>query len=512
MKKYLPLFILLLASILSANAQAPNWLWAKIAGGTELNYGKGIAADAGGNSYVTGFTEGQYPVFGNDTIADGGFVTKYDADGNVVWAKAITTPAGYGIAVDAINNSYIAGAGNNVFMVKCNSSGNEIWVDSLIIAGPGSITGNAIAVDGMGNSYVTGAFSNKYIVIGEDTLYSTAADLNNFFIVKCDGMGKVVWARTSTGDSSGSAGTGIGVDANGNCYVTGFNGSIGTDMNIFIARYDSSGNVLWNKNVNAFGAAGYAIAVDAGGNSYVTGYFRDDQVSFDTIKVNNTALASNDAFVVKYDASGKALWAHGFGGALDESGYGIAMDANENIYITGSTTSDSFQFGNTILHNEGPFVVSYDSAGNPRWGQTADGGAQGLAIAADKNDDCIITGRFWSDDLVFIPYDLAVANIAGNGDDDIIVAKIGSVVTGVERLNASGNFTAYPNPTNGFIHVTSTLPVQGRLDMFNIIGEKVYCGFMTGTSAIINCNLPDGMYILQLTNGDDMWTQKIVKQ
>src|SRR5437764_11653492 len=74
------------------------------------------------------------------------------------------------------------------------------------------------------------------------------------------------------------------------------------------------------------------IAVDASGNSYVTGSFHDLAVFGD---VTLTSTGGYDIFVAKYDSTGKVLWANQAGGSnFDDHGLAIALDGAGNCYVT----------------------------------------------------------------------------------------------------------------------------------------------------------------------------------
>src|ERR1017187_4094350 len=125
-----------------------NVLWAKSAGGSGFDWGHGIAVDSSGNSYVTGYLGSSPITFGSIILTNPGmFIAKYNANGNVVWAKS-------------------AGGSDNDY-------------------------GNSIAVDDSGNSYVIGSYASSTITFGTTTLTNDSAGLGDIFVVKYDSSGNV---------------------------------------------------------------------------------------------------------------------------------------------------------------------------------------------------------------------------------------------------------------------------------------------------------------------------------
>jgi len=215
-----------------------NWLWAKQAGGTDYDEGMSIAVDANGNSYVTGYFFSNAN-FGDTNLISSGyddiFVAKIDSDGNWLWAKqagGTSEEWGHGIAVDANGNSYVTGfyqesatfgtitltssEGNDIFVAKLDSNGNWLWAKQA--GGTSYDEGVSIAVDANGNSYVTGVFWGS-ATFGATTL--TGSGNFDVFVAKLDSNGNWLWAK-QTGGTSFDFGYGIAVDANGSSYVTGF--------------------------------------------------------------------------------------------------------------------------------------------------------------------------------------------------------------------------------------------------------------------------------------------------
>ncbi|MEJ2140933.1 MAG: SBBP repeat-containing protein [Gammaproteobacteria bacterium] len=123
---------------------------------------------------------------------------------------------------------------------------------------------------------------------------------------------------------------------------------------VFIAKYTSSGNPVWVKQLGTTASeSGYGIAVDASGNSYITGS------TYGALAGTGNA-GGDDVFITKYDSSGNQLWVKQFGVANYDRGYDIAIDTNGNVFITGST-GQSYQ---VPYARPDVFVAKYDSSGN----------------------------------------------------------------------------------------------------------------------------------------------------
>ena len=312
------LIVLLLLSCVFIFAQLNPWLWATKAGGTSGDNGYCIAADASGNSYVTGGFEGT-ATFGSTTLTSNGeediFIAKLDSSGNWLWAK---------------------------------KAGGKYWDEGL-----------GIAVDASGNIYITGYFDGT-TTFGSTTLKSNGG--TDIFIAKLDSRGNWLWA-TKAGGTGDDWGYGIAVDTSGNSYVTGgfdtratatFDSITLTNKgvcNIFVAKLNSSGNWLWVKNAGVTVAnRGLDIAVGASGNSYITGYFADS-ATFGSTTLTSSGMS--DIFIAKLDSSGNWLWVQNAGGTGSDWSHGIAVDASGNSYVTGYFFSTAATFGNITIYGSG---------------------------------------------------------------------------------------------------------------------------------------------------------------
>ncbi|KKN55784.1 hypothetical protein LCGC14_0578910 [marine sediment metagenome] len=219
---------------------------------------------------------------------------------------------------------------------------------------------SGIALDSSGNVFITGTIG---IHGGEDD--------DNVFLLKYDSAGNLLWNRT-WGQSDYDYGYGIAIDSTGNVFVTGRALS-----KIFIRKYDSSGNLLWAKTWGAAWAP--KIALDASGNAFITG------------STDSYGAGSSDAFILKLDSSGNQLWVKIWGGSERDLGIEISLDYLGNAFILGRTLS----YG---AGSEDVFLLKYNSTGNLLWDRTWGGSSHDYAndITLDASGNAFITGTTWS--------------------------------------------------------------------------------------------------------------------
>lgn len=539
MKKLSILFVLIfLARGISINAQSLDFQWAKSAGGGSWEYGESIATDASGNVYVTGYFYSASLTFGTYTLTSAGsddmYIVKYDPAGNVLWAKCAGgsgADRGNDIATDASGNTYVTGyfgspsitfgtytlvnAGiRNMYIVKYDPAGNVLWAKSSAGSGGGAV-GNGIMTDASGNIYVTGDFESTSITFGTYTLTSNASGY--MFVVKYDSAGNVLWAKSAAGSGGASTeviGNSITTDASGNIYVTGtfratsvtFGTYTLTNSNtfyedIFIVKYDPSGNVFWAKRAGG-NYVDYAksITTDAFGNVYITGCFYSASITFGTYTLSNSGSSGADIYIVKYDPNGNLLWAKREGGGStsnDDSGKGITMDNFGNVYITGYFNSLFITFGAYALSNSASagfseiFIVKYDPAGNVLWAKSAGGSNHdsGNAIAMDDSGNAYITGFFRSPSISF-----ATNTITNVSDYDMFVAKLSNV-----RL---GNCSCF-----GLCNGSATITLTGTAGTYT---TSLSNGVTSSANPAVFSGLCAGSYSYSATDGTNTATGQFI--
>jgi Beta-propeller repeat len=275
---------------------------------------------------------------------------------------------------------------------------------------------------------------------------------------------------TYLGGSSGDAGLGIAVDASGNAYVTGFtdspnfptvhplpapNNALQGGRDAFVSKlsFDSATSTLSLAYSTYLGGSsrddyGFGIAVDASGNAYVTGY--TESPDFPTVHPlpapNNALQGGRDAFVSKLSFNNTTstlslAYSTYLGGSGGDYGFGIAVDASGNAYVTGITISPDFPTvhplpapNNALQGGVDAFVskLSFDSASSTLSlaysTYLGSGGEDGFGIAVDASGNAYVTGETSSSDFPTV-HPLPAPNNALQGGGDAFVAKIAPTCT-----------------------------------------------------------------------------------
>jgi hypothetical protein len=188
---------------------------------------------------------------------------------------------------------------------------------------------------------------------------------------------EISWA-VQAGGAKHDKTRGLCTDAAGNIYMTGEFGATATfgdftvetkgDLDFFVAKYSPAGKCLW---VRTAGGAkidrGYGVAVDAQGNVFATGHCQSTNASFDGATMPNHG--DYDLFVVKYDANGKLLWLRSGGGAGYDFGHSIGVDKAGNCYFTGSFIGNCEFAGTTVTNTRGGHALlgKLTPAGDLAW-------------------------------------------------------------------------------------------------------------------------------------------------
>jgi hypothetical protein len=226
----------------------------------------------------------------------------------------------------------------------------------------------------------------------------------------------------SSGSSMTTSGTGSGTggDLFGTSSSTGGMGGAPVDCD----DDKTDGPVQWSVGFgDAAGQYVHGIAVDGSGNVLLAGSF-SGSVDFGGGPL--TSAGGSDAFVAKFDPTGKHLWSKRFGAVEEQSGRSITADAAGNVYVTGNFIG-SVNFGGGALGSdaccffEDMFLMKLDAAGNFVWAKDfGDGAAQtARGVVADAAGNIVMVGDFQG----AVDFGGGALSAMGVGGIDVFVAK-----------------------------------------------------------------------------------------
>ena len=159
-----------------------------------------------------------------------------------------------------------------------------------------------------------------------------------------------------------SVGYGNAVDALGNIYIS-------TSNSMQVLKYNSSGQLLWQRGLSGGDSNITRIALDSSANVYVS---------------SSTTFSANWR-IVKYDTNGTLLWQRAYTSSLSfDTAYSIATDSTNSVYVCGSTD---------IGAGGGLTLIKYDTNGTLQWQrQLKNFTTDGLGVAVDSGDNPLVCG------------------------------------------------------------------------------------------------------------------------
>jgi hypothetical protein len=361
-----------------------------------------MTTDNFGNVYIAGFTLN--PTSGADIA-----VVKYDAHGDTVWTAQYSGSGAYrdqATCINLDNNynlvvggfSYISSTNKYDYIVlKYDSSGTQQWVYTY--NGTGSLNDGITAITTYNNSiYATGTCDNAtslmdYKTIKLDSLgnliwnvaynytnlydipYDIAVIDNNVFVTGGSQSGLTDWDYATVQYSLGGTpidtlritGTGFGFDHAsqvitdnlGYVYITGAVENSGVGLDYKTVKMTQQGVIKW---ISTYDNPAHdddianSITVDLNGNVYVTGQSKNSSGNFDYC-------------TIKYDSLGSTVWTRFYNNSHDDKATRITSDADNNLYLTGSSSNGA---------NNDFATIGYNTDGDTLWTKRFNGGFNGI--------------------------------------------------------------------------------------------------------------------------------------
>lgn len=305
----------------------PVWRQFLSAPGFGLNAAYAIDVDPAGNLCLAGVTDGAFEK--GKGRRGGGFVARYDANGNRQWVVNTPNPP-WMTRMDEFGSCHAA---SFTELIKYDPRGRQQWVYRGSIGAMAIGPGNRVYFTGQ-----AGSMAMPFLAV----LDSSGREISRRNLL----LGKTLeWRQVDVRDF------GLAVDGRGRVYLSGILSGIDrqgrTRIEAYLAQIDSSGAILWERHhgSNGFRWDVLHLAIDKQDNAYLVGR-----------KTTIPIASPNDAFVVSYGANGTMRWARSYGTPEYDGAGRIGFDGYGNFYISGGTKGNLDGQINPLRGNTAQFI------------------------------------------------------------------------------------------------------------------------------------------------------------
>ena len=517
MRTLLTILLSFIASVAIAQVPQPTMFWLKgIGGGADENIRSSVNIAADGGAIVSINTASINGTGNIDSfcILSGGDQTifvKYSADATTrEWSKCYQwsgdTDLSYGIFPKGDGSAVLGGvfkssAGWGFYICKQDVTGSIVWSHAYSKGSSLGLTGMIAADDG-GFMMIGGSF---YTDTNVAVHYGDWMD-EDIFVMKVDSNGNKLWARVIGGTKADGAYAIVPAPGEG-CYVIGGTVSDDTDCtgnhglaDVYLARLDKSGNILWHKDMGGTDNDNGINAVSNGKGGVLIAaltYSNDGDV---THKIG-TAL---NIWAIEVDSSGNMLWNNCYGGGGDCYPNSICKAADGSIWIAGVHSNSSGGEVDTAYGRDDAWFVHTDNVGNlinarVLGSHTWD---RGMLVYPLPNGNVIAGGFYGAGDGAF--------SSVYYGSDDVFLAELGPYnQAAVTNINGKGaDIKMYPNPASAFINLETG---QGNVDVLvmDAVGRALFSARLTEKLQVPVNAWAKGIYFVQLSDSEG---GKVVKR
>jgi len=235
---------------------------------------------------------------------------------------------------------------------------------------------NGVAVDSVGNVYSVGSTEG-------DMDGMVNVDGSDIFLKKYDASGNLLFSRM-VGSNQSATGFKVTVDASDNVIIAGQTGgalnqaAFDFGLDNFVSKFDSEGEELWTRQLGPSASDGALdVTVDTSGNIYTSGF------TYGAMTTSETYNGGSDAYVTKLDANGVLQFHKQFSGAGDEKATAIAINSGGDILVAGMSDANGF----LRKYNAADASLAHDT---DLGAIGTDGDITGIAI--DSNNDVYLSG------------------------------------------------------------------------------------------------------------------------
>lgn len=393
------IFILLLWAALAA-AQVPNVDWDRALGGSNYEEIHSLTPTRDGGVLAAATTVSP----GDGDISEGRlgswdyWVVKLDAAGTIewqgryggdqedrLWVSTQTRDGGYllgGSSYTSANGdkSEASRGKNDYWIIRLDAAGNLLWEKT--IGGDGSDDLRGSVVETADGGFVLAGHSDSG-VSGEKTEPNQGG--LDFWIVKTDANGNVLWDKTYGGDKQDrmfalikTQDGGFAVTGSSESGATGHKDDFLRGLNdIWLLKLDAQGDLEWQRTIGGnWEDVPYDLTQGPDGSYFICALSGSDAVYEKT----QPKFGFGDYWIVKLDTQGNVLWDKVFGSDKADTPYDIRVDKRGNIVVAGVSHSDVG--GNKTAPSKGLsdyWLIYLDPNGELLWDETY-GGAEDDAL------------------------------------------------------------------------------------------------------------------------------------
>jgi hypothetical protein len=498
----------------------------------QMEYGTPDSQSDASGASIRQTTDGGYIMTGyNSNFGDGGddiYLVKTDADGNMQWnrtfggteaddANALVQTSDGGFAIAGVTLSF---GGEKAFLIKTDGSGNISW---------SKVYGTADNLSDASVSSMQQTSDGGFIMTGY--ISNFGAGMDDFYLVKTDMNGVILWTKTYGGTNNDDAAS-VAQTSDGGYIITGMTSSF-ADPNgdVYLVKTNASGDTLWTKTYGDVESGsmdmGNYVGQTADGGYIIAG-------------VTSSTSSGEFGLLIKTDNNGVMQWSKLYG--IDESSSDVS-------FASGQQTSDGGYVAAGYTSNYGAgsddyLLVKIDASGEPQWTsafgssenddansvmQTSDGGyvmagsTLGFAtggehlyvVKADTNGHAMCNEfRTEINTGVGSPVNSGMASghvsSGGVAATATLLVDGGGVVTqlcfpaGIHE-SSDNNFTVSvsPNPSSSkFIFTLSKETTNAELKIYDVTGNIVRVVDFQGTKLVLDrTDLASGIYFYVIRSG-----------
>jgi hypothetical protein len=493
--------------------------WQKSYGGLNSDEARSVQQTTSGGFIVAGYSNSNDgDVTGNHGNYDY-WILSLDALGNLIWQKSLG-----GSGIDEAHSIIQTDDGGFIVAGWSDSTGGDVtenfgfsdyWIVKL------DVDGNIIWQKSFGgNDYdkaesIQQTSDGGFIVAGRSqSEVSVNYGLLDYWIVKLDASGNLVWQKTFGGEGddvafsiqqtidNGYIVAGISYSFNGN--VSGNHG--GGDY--WVIKLDTAGNLVWQKS---FGGSkedkANSVRQTSDGGYIVAG----------RSKSNDGDVSGNhgkdDAWIIRLDTDGNLQWQKSFGGSSDDMANSVMQTIEGGYIVAGGTASKNGDvLGN--YDNGDCWIIKLDTNGNLQWQKPLGGSEEDNSNSIQQTVDGGFVIAGWS---ASIDGDVSV----NHGEVDYWIVKLAAdTFTAIQSIS-NISISLYPNPVQNELTIRMTsLEGEITISVYDLQGKMIELPttllgeFEQNRQAQINtAALANGFYTLQITNKNGLSeVLKFVKQ